>query len=399
MAAGGLASWLAGAGGAAKREARELANTLGEVIFCLCVPVMWILVVWGLLGDGVMTSLPTGFVDMDNTEQSRNIGRAISASRVFGLVSFASVEEAKREMRSGNIYGVMVIPPEYSRDMASGRGSSVTLYVDQTRFAVAGTLQFEASNALTALGMESTLRTSFLTGNGVSGAGRITDIVHFDYYALGNVEGSFLAFLGGALIPGVIMVSAMLGFVTAIVREDWNSANGRWLMAANGSPSAALLGKLSLHFGLYCLVFLFYLALFAGQGGFAPAGSLLLWFCVGAICLMSFAAMAVLFGAIAPNWRTALVIASGYAAPALPFTGFSIPLDAMGEYVQAFSLFLPLTWFIEGQAQQWILDADLARMGPTLAAQLALVIFPLVPGLYLFAKKLRKKAAMEGGQA
>ncbi len=50
---------------------------------------------------------------------------------------------------------------------------------------------------------------------------------------------------------------------------------------------------------------------------------------------------------IAPNWRFALVVTSGYAAPALPFTGFSMPLDSMSEMARMFCKCLPLTWFIE----------------------------------------------------
>lgn len=60
---------------------------------------------------------------------------------------------------------------------------------------------------------------------------------------------------------------------------------------------------------------------------------------------------------IAPNWRFALVVTSGYAAPALPFTGFSMPLDSMSEMARMFCKCLPLTWFIEGQTQQWTLGA------------------------------------------
>ncbi len=370
-----------------KREVDEICKSPGEIIFCLYIPVMWMLVVWGLLGDGMMTKVPVAFIDNDKTAISREIGRAINSNRAIALESFNTFENAMRAMRKGYIYGLVVVPYGYSRDTLSGRGSSVSLYVDETRFAVAGTLQFEMSGIISALKIKKTATASLHTGNGTSGAQRIVNVVHSDFYALGNMQTSFLAFLGGALMPGVIMVSAMLGFVTAIIREEWRDSVGNWLKSAGGSFSAALLGKITPHFALYCFLFLFYMALFAGQGGFAPTGSLFVWFSLGALCLGAFAAMAILVTGLAPNWRSALVVASGYAAPALPFTGFSIPLDSMGEYVRAFSKCLPLTWFIQGQAQQWTLDAGLNHMGPTFTALFALFIIPLFIGYYFFKRK------------
>lgn len=186
----------------------------------------------------------------------------------------------------------------------------------------------------------------------------------------------------------------MLGFMTSIARELWSNNVKAWLESGHGSVSAAVAGKLIPHYAYYCLVFLFYIALFAGQGGFAPSGSILLWFVFGALCLAVFCAMSILIYAVAPNWRFALVVASGYAAPALPFTGFSIPLDSMGEYVRAFAQCLPLTWLLQGQAQVWTLDSSLRTTGHTLFAFFLLLILPLAAGYPLFRKKIKKKAGL-----
>lgn len=76
------------------------------------------------------------------------------------------------------------------------------------------------------------------------------------------------------------------------------------------------------HFFFYSLLIASYIALFAGFGGFAPAGSLFIWFICGAACLAVMACTGVLIVGIAPNWRFALVVTSGYAAPALPLRDF-----------------------------------------------------------------------------
>lgn len=374
------------------REFYLWVSSPGEIFFCACVPVCWMLVVWGLLGQGVMTDVPVGFVDEDKSALSRETGRAIDANRSFGLITYENRHEAMKDLRKGTLYGVVAIPFGYSRDMLTGRGSSVILYADESRYAVAGTLQDEFNSVISALSGERIAQSAFHLGDGVEAAKRTLSVIHSDFYALGNMQFSFLAFLGASLMPGVIMVGAMLGFVTCILREDWHNNVPRWLNSANGSFSAALLGKLIPHHALYCLIFLFYIALFSGQGGFEAAGSLWIWFACGAACLAVFAAMAMLVTAIAPSWRVALVFASGYAAPALPFTGFSIPLESMGEGVRIFAQCLPLTWLIQGQAQQWTLGADLAHTGRVFMAFALLFAAPCLLGFPLFKRRYLKKA-------
>lgn len=96
-----------------------------------------------------------------------------------------------------------------------------------------------------------------------------------------------------------------------------------------------------------------------------------------------------------PNWRFALVVTSGYAAPALPFTGFSMPLDSMSEMARMFCKCLPLTWFIEGQTQQWTLGAKIWEMGTTFTAFAILAFIPLVIGIPIFKWKYGKFAKQE----
>lgn len=389
-------TWIDSVAGCAARECREW--TFGELFFCAIMPFLWILVVWNLLGNGVMTRLSVGFVDEDKTHMSRAVARAFSASRTFSLDHVENREEAMRRMRKGEFYGVIAVPFGYSRDMLNGQGSSVILYADENRYAVAGTLQADSAAVMNALSHEAMFAQALRIGAGTSGAARVLDVIHSDFYALGNMEFSFLAFLGGALIPGVIMVGAMLGFVTAFVREARLGRVGEWVKSADERLSAAITGKLLPHYFLYCVIFLFYMALFCGYGGFHPAGSLFLWFACGACCIAVFAAMAVLVAGISPNWRLALILASGYAAPALPYTGFSIPLDSMSHAAQAFAQCLPLTWLIQGQAQQWTLGANFTDMKLTFLAFGLLFMLPAFSGYYILRAKIRKIRSKDTGR-
>lgn len=389
------ASWLGGVFGSMRRELREWTANPREIFFCDIMPLVWMLVVWGFLGQGIMTRVPAGLVDEDQSVLSREVIRALEAARPFGLESYESSAAALSAMRKGEIYGVIVIPFGYAKAMLSGAGSSVVIHTDENRYPVGGTFAIAAQTVMQALGDRQMEMKLLQSGAGVSGAKRVLNLVHADFYRLGNMGSSFLVFLSSTVIPGIIVVGGIFAFMSAILREIWNKSVQAWLESARGSHSAALLGKLAPHFAYYCLAFLFYIALFAGFGGFAPAGSVGLWFLSGAACLAVLAAMSVLISALAPTWRLALVIAVGYAAPALPFSGFSIPLDSMSAGVRFYANFLPLTWYIRGQSQVWNLGADAAEMGSTFLAFGLLFVIPLIIGLPFFRRKYSRLAQTE----
>lgn len=387
--------WLSGVLRSMRRECQKWVAAPGEVFFCAIMPLVWLLVVWGLLGDGLMTRVPVGIVDEDKSSMSREVIRALDACRPLGLESMENSIAALDAMRAGGIYGVIVIPFGYMRDKISGTGSSIILYTDENRYAVGGTFEEAVTAAAEALADETIAAEIMKAGTGAAAAERILNLAHPDFCTLGNLASNFLIFLGSTLMPGLITIGATFAFMTAILREIWHKSVREWLICANGSFSAGLLGKLTPHFAFYCLVFLFYIALFSGAGGFTPAGSIPVWFLIGAATIAVFASMSILIAAISPTWRLALVLATGYAAPALPFSGFSIPLDAMDSGVRFFANFIPLTWYIRGQAQELFLGASLSETGMTLPALALLFITPLIIASPLFRRKFSRLAASE----
>lgn len=381
----------------ADREIRQLISRPQEIFFCGFMPVFWVLIVWGLLYNGVITGVPVAFVNNDPSAMTRSLETAFQSDRTIDLIHYENYQSASAALKKGSVYGIIEVPFGFTKDQIKGTGSSVSLYLDENRYAVAGTIQAGFVNVMSAFTMENMLKTTLLTGSGISGAKRILSTVHSDFYALGNMQFSFLAFLGSNLMPGIIMLASILSFVTAFVREVYLYRINEWLATADHHIAAAIFGKLAPHFFFYCLILLAYIALFAGVCGFAPlkADSLVIWFVCGGACLMVMAAMSVLICGIAPTWRFSLVVASGYAAPALPFTGFSMPLDSMSVYARMFSKCLPLTWFIQGQTQQWTLGANIWDMGTTFTALTVLFIIPLVLGIPIFRWKYRKLADKE----
>lgn len=391
-----MSHWFLAVGAVAQRELTGIAHNRQLIFFCFILPILWLLVVWGLLGDGVMQHVPVALVDQDHSPQSRAALRAIAACRAVRFVPFQEPDAALGAMRGGEVYGVLLVPAGYGHRELQGSGGTLALWLDENRYAVAGVLASEITSAVRSLTAAKTSLQVLRLGASPTEARRLLNVVHDEFYVLGNLQTSFLAFLGSTLMPGLIMIGAMFAFVTAFLREWWHNSFGQWIVAARGHTGAAICGKLLPYYLGYAFIFLFYLALFLGASGNRAAGSLLLWLALGLACLAAFAGAAIVVAAIAPTWRMALVISAGYAAPALPFSGFSMPLDSMAFAVAAFGRCLPLTWYIQGQTQAWTLGADLAAMGTAFGGLACIAIATWIAGWQLMRLSANRHARREG---
>ena len=88
--------WLNAAAAVSAREIRRLLRTPQEIIFCGFLPLFWVMVVWLLLGNGIVTQVPIGIVDNDHSQISRDVITKIEATRSVGLVPLSLIRRRIR---------------------------------------------------------------------------------------------------------------------------------------------------------------------------------------------------------------------------------------------------------------------------------------------------------------
>lgn len=382
--------WLVNASAACTRELRNITREPAEIVFCWIMPFIWMLLVWGLLGNGMMEKLPVAWVDSDSTSMSRSVGLELSSLRSLDLITFADTDKALSELRAGKVYAAVVVPKNYMRNVLDSTGGTIELYLDETRYGVAGTIEAEITAFMSARGTQSVVLSSLYDGGGVSAAKERSRIIQASLFSLGNPASSFEAFFGSTVIPGILQLGAILCFVTSLVREIYNKSYISWLATAGNSVSAAVVGKFAPGLFIYFLAGLWYVALFVGQGGWSVSGSVAVWTFGSFLMVLAMAATGLLFFALAPTWRMALVVTCGYAAPALPFSGFSIPFDSMGPLVKFYADLLPVTWFMRIQNMQWVLGSPGSDAFQVMAVLLLLCLVPGVLGLAALRFRMRK---------
>jgi len=124
----------------AVREVNRMSSRGLYILVVLVLPILSILFFASLFKEGVPTKMPIAIVDLDQTASSRKIARNIDVTPLSTAVENLQTEaEAMSVLRTGNIYGFVVIPKNLQADILASRQPVISYYY-QNGFLIAGGL-------------------------------------------------------------------------------------------------------------------------------------------------------------------------------------------------------------------------------------------------------------------
>ncbi len=118
-----------------ERDMRKFFRSPTLMIVSLVLPLVQ-LVIFGYAFGGKIKNLKVGVVDQDDRLPAiklREMMQAIAANaKTFETVQYSDMGKALKDLRNGRINGVLNIPPNFSRDVASQTNPKVALIEDNT---------------------------------------------------------------------------------------------------------------------------------------------------------------------------------------------------------------------------------------------------------------------------
>ncbi len=118
-----------------ERDLRRFRRSPTLIIVSMIMPLVQ-LVVLGYAFGGKVKHLQVGVVDQDHGVPAiklKEMFQAVAANaRTFDTIAYIDEGAALRDLRNGTISGVLMIPPEFSRDLLSGANPRIALAEDNT---------------------------------------------------------------------------------------------------------------------------------------------------------------------------------------------------------------------------------------------------------------------------
>lgn len=313
------------------RDPRTLALTLIYPLFMLFT--------LGFAFTDNLSSISVAVLDQDQSSQSRALLTAYSVSGYFDLNHIArSEDEIVRLIESNEVPAAIIIPPDYSKTLVTGRTAQVGLILDGSNPTIAST----------ALAAATTIGRLHATAIVAERAGRTrpaplpVDVRPQIWFNPDMVTTHFM-------VPALIgmILQFLLTFLTAIsiVRERERGTMEQ-LIVTPIRPWELIAGKLI----PYALIALFATVeiLVIGVLVFhVPInGSLGLLLALSLLFLTAILGLGLLISTMANTQGEAMLTAMFFLLPAIFLSGFMFPLDTMPWFLQLVSYAIPLRYFL-----------------------------------------------------
>jgi ABC-2 type transport system permease protein len=311
-----------------------------------------------------LRNVPIAVVDQDRSQTSRELARLIDATPdvAVGMV-LPDLPTAQREVYARRIFGILLIPQHFERDLLHGRASPIALYADASYFLMYQRMNGAVAAVSRTMGID--FEVSRMIGLGVDPpvAQAATDPMPLTAVQLFNPQGGYATYILPAAFVLILQQTLLIGVGLLGTLPGASAAPpvGRRTASDQAYDAFATVGgKLLAYLAIEALIAPVYLIGLPYLYGIPRLGS--------APTILAFAVPFTLAAGglglvVAAIFRNALAVQLVFAAIGLPFfflAGFAWPAEAMPEAVRLLAQLLPSTLAIDGLV-------DVAQLGASLS--------------------------------
>lgn len=347
-------------------------------LFFMFFPPLVEMIAFGYALDTDVKHMAMVILNEDRTVESRQlIDRFVNTEtfRVVGEVQ--SIEEMSSQIRKGNAYAGLQIPPKFTENFRAGYPAQVQLLIDGSNSTTAlQALNTGLSVALTQ-SIESLLRQT----------GRHNVPIDIRPQMLYNPAMKSPNFYVPGVIGIVLQIGTVFATAMAVVRER-EKGTLETLLVSPLSSWGLMLGKLVpyLCIGMTMAMFLFCIMRYLFH---VPiVGSVFAMLFTTLIYVFALLSLGLLVATKAENQMQALQISMTFMLPSVFFSGFVFPRETMPWIFYALGAILPTTYFISLMRAIILRGANFLEYWPHLVVLIIMSIVLFAFCALLFRKKI-----------
>jgi len=342
----------------------------------LGIPLLQI-VVFGFLVRTEVRDIPLAVVDDARTTESRELLRRLLNTHNFKFVGqLASRDEIEAVLQRGKASAVLVVPPEFSRDIARGTPASAQLVIDASD-------PLTASSAISGAATAALATQAALSGLAGARAAPFTLSIRPRYNpALRDAVNIVPGLIGVILTITLVMIMSL-----SLVRERERGTLEQ-LIVTPISKTAVILGKILPFLGIGFVQVT--VVLIAARVIFrVPSeGSLLLLYVFALLFMLGMLALGIFMSTLARTQTQALQLSLLVMLPSILLSGFMFPLAAMPRVARIAGALLPVTHFLTALRGILLKGSGIAALWPQALILTAVALVLITLSIRRFAKTL-----------
>lgn len=331
------------------REIGNIFRDKGIMIFILFVPLAYPLLYSYVYTNEVVREVPVAVVDESHSELSRELLRKMDASPDMKIVAYCDNLSAAQEMiRRQEVYGIVRIPSDFTRELWKGNQAPIGLYCDMSSMLYYKALLLTATNV--SLEVNKDIKVNHYLPSTTDRQAEITRMpIDYDYVPLYNPQSGFAAFL----IPPVLMLIIQQTLLLGIGMSTGNSREHHmgsvipfhpWYK----NPVHIVIGKALPYFMLYIILGVYMFAVVTRLFTLPQLGHYTTFIAFLVPFVLACIFLAMVLSSFIYRREDSILLLVFLSVPMLFLSGLSWPASDMSAFWKYFSYLFPSTFGMNG---------------------------------------------------
>ena len=331
------------------REIGNIFRDKGIMIFILFVPLAYPLLYSYVYTNEVVREVPVAVVDESHSELSRELLRKMDASPDMKIVAYCDNLSAAQEMiRRQEVYGIVRIPSDFTRELWKGNQAPIGLYCDMSSMLYYKALLLTATNV--SLEVNKDIKVNHYLPSTTDRQAEITRMpIDYDYVPLYNPQSGFAAFL----IPPVLMLIIQQTLLLGIGMSTGNSREHHmgsvipfhpWYT----NPVHIVIGKALPYFMLYIILGVYMFAVVTRLFTLPQLGHYTTFIAFLVPFVLACIFLAMVLSSFIYRREDSILLLVFLSVPMLFLSGLSWPASDMPAFWKYFSYLFPSTFGMNG---------------------------------------------------
>ncbi len=318
-----------------KKEFYHIARDYRTMMVLIGMPIAQI-VLFGFALSNEVKNTRIGVLDLSKDEYSIALTEKFKNSKFFDFTkSLNNQEDIDKALRSGETKMVMVIPNQFSENLAQENKSQIQLITDGTNP--------NMSSALVNFG--SAIIRDFQNDKFAAQVIPLQIDIKTRMMYNPQLKGEY-TFVPGVMALVLMLVCALMTSVSIVKEKEMG--NMEILLVSPVNPLVVIISKAVPYVILSIIILTIILGLSVAIFNVPIKGSLLLLYFVSFIFILSALGLGLMISTITDSQQVAMLISlMVLMLPTMMFSGFMFPIESMPKPLQVISNIIPAKWYYQ----------------------------------------------------
>ena len=330
-----------------KREISKIKFNKFLMVMLFIAPIVFSIVVIWTFSAGIPKNLPIAVLDLDNSDITRTITRAIDSTPSAKVrYKVENYNQGYDLIKEGKVYAIIVYPKDFKKDLNRNNTPQIVYYYNNQMILIGSIITKDIQSTVMTLTKSVDAQIRMKKGLAKDPTLSKINLIRVDEKIKSNPYLNYSYFLSYAAVAHVFQIFAVLLAVWTLGIEFKEGTTKEWLKEADNSIISAVFGKLSVYF------IVLFIQMFIVYGGYviiygAPfEGNILFTIFSSGIFLLAYQLIGLAFVAVLSNLRFAMSVGAFYTSLGFSLAGMTFPNMGMPLFTRLYSSLLPVRPYV-----------------------------------------------------